>query len=473
MQASSIFDTESTSQKKVVYNYRTEKGTYDNNKMQLVVSPTNNFFMLEGGEMQSYNAKNIYFTKVMHYLGTQGLIGEVVIEHEGGVYTVFPLNGGATNETVIDTIINQGTSTAYTDITLNDLIPRQTSCKFYYTDNASVYFFDQPIEIEGTDEFTDDGSGLSSYIDGAETISYELIPQANISMQSDDDIYIDCSPTGASQEELDTYEVPINSRMTSDLGQKRMEEMTTNFFFFMILVAIAYFVSPTMYKVFITDYVLFKFDYKESDLKRGDINANPVLILHSYRKVLDMLVLLFCAALFCLLMVTDGGILTGTIFAVFIFLSMGVIRDKMNLKENQEVKTNSGVTYSMFDDTAQKDKQYNIPSFVGSIFMDIISNTLKSGLGMAIAVTTAIIINIIVIYGFKQTEALPITIGTLISIFIGLTIGIQIDLRNISTNDKSDSRQTVSESAVDGFKNTFININNKASEQGYARVAPE
>ena len=177
-----------------------------------------------------------------------------------------------------------------------------------------------------------------------------------------------------------------------------------------------------------------------------------------------MLVLLFCAALFCLLMVTDGGILTGTIFAVFIFLSMGVIRDKMNLKENQEVKTNSGVTYSMFDDTAQKDKQYNIPSFVGSIFMDIISNTLKSGLGMAIAVTTAIIINIIVIYGFKQTEALPITIGTLISIFIGLTIGIQIDLRNISTNDKSDSRQTVSESAVDGFKNAFNDINNDAAE---------
>jgi sugar phosphate permease len=172
-----------------------------------------------------------------------------------------------------------------------------------------------------------------------------------------------------------------------------------------------------------------------------------------------MLVLLFCAALFCLLMVTDGGILTGTIFAVFIFLSMGVIRDKMNLKENQEVKTNS-VTYSMFDDTAQKDKQYNIPSFVGSILMDIISNTLKSGLGMAIAVATAIIINIIVIYGFKQTEALPITIGTLISIFIGLTIGIQIDLRNIFTNDKNVSRQTVSDSAVDGFTTAFKEINN-------------
>ena len=69
MQASSQFNTESTTQKKVVYNYKTEKGTYndDTNKMELVVSQNNNFFMLEDGEMQSYTAKNMYFTKVIHY----------------------------------------------------------------------------------------------------------------------------------------------------------------------------------------------------------------------------------------------------------------------------------------------------------------------------------------------------------------------------------------------------------------------
>ena len=259
MQASSQFNTESTTQKKVVYNYKTEKGTYndDTNKMELVVSQNNNFFMLEDGEMQSYTAKNIYFTKVIHYLDGQDIIGEVVVEHEGGVYTVFPLKSGAYAETDIDGIINGGTSTDYKNITLNNMIPRQTNCKYYYTMNYSVYFFDQPIEINSEPTLDDDESGLSSYVDETTAIEYQSISQANISEQSDDDIYIDCSPTGASQDELDTYEVPINSRMTSDLGQKRMEEMTTNFFFFMILVAIAYFVSPTMYKVFITDYVLF------------------------------------------------------------------------------------------------------------------------------------------------------------------------------------------------------------------------
>ena len=81
MQASSQFNTESTTQKKVVYNYKTEKGTYNDNtkKMELVVSPNNNFFMLEDGEMQSYTAKNMYFTKVIHYLENQDIIGEVVI----------------------------------------------------------------------------------------------------------------------------------------------------------------------------------------------------------------------------------------------------------------------------------------------------------------------------------------------------------------------------------------------------------
>ena len=263
MQASSQFNTESTTQKKVVYNYKTEKETYNDNtkKMELVVSPNNNFFMLEDGEMQSYTAKNMYFTKVIHYLENQDIIGEVVIEHEGGVYTVFPLKSGAYAETDIDSIIGGGTSTDYQDITLNNMIPMQTTCKYYYTTNYSVYFFDQPIEINSEPTLDGDESGLSTYVDETSSIEYELITQANISMQSDDDIYIDCSPTGASQEELDTYEVPINSRMTSDLGQKRMEEMTTNFFFFVILVAITYFVSPIAYKIGITDYILLTFNH--------------------------------------------------------------------------------------------------------------------------------------------------------------------------------------------------------------------
>ena len=58
MQASSEFSIESTTQKKVIYNYRTEKGTYNDSTktIELVVSPDYNFFTLEAGEMQSYTA---------------------------------------------------------------------------------------------------------------------------------------------------------------------------------------------------------------------------------------------------------------------------------------------------------------------------------------------------------------------------------------------------------------------------------
>ena len=59
------FTETSLSEKKIIYNYTTEKGTYNatDNKIDLVVSPNNNFFVLENEDMQSFSAKNIYFTK--------------------------------------------------------------------------------------------------------------------------------------------------------------------------------------------------------------------------------------------------------------------------------------------------------------------------------------------------------------------------------------------------------------------------
>ena len=441
MQASSQFNTESTTQKKVVYNYKTEKGTYndDTNKMELVVSQNNNFFMLEDGEMQSYTAKNIYFTKVIHYLDGQDIIGEVVVEHEGGVYTVFPLKSGAYAETDIDGIINGGTSTDYKNITLNNMIPRQTNCKYYNTMNYSVYFFDQPIEINSEPTLDNDESGLSSYVDETTAIEYQSISQANISEQSDDDIYIDCSPTGASQDELDTYEVPINSRMTSDLGQRRMEEMATNFFFFVILVAITYFVSPTAYKVGITDYVLLTFDI--SKLLPKDVSGeDPKLILHSYRKALDTIVLGFSFVLFCLLM--GSNVISGIIFAFFILMSMAIIRDKSKLKENQQLKTDAGADISMFINKSDEDKEYTIPliwSFVGGI----ISKAMSNGVGWGISLALWLII--ILMYALKATpfirNPIELTVGLLICLFIGLGIGVQTNMRNIFNNDKSESKR--------------------------------
>lgn len=464
MQASSQFNTESTTQKKVVYNYKTEKGTYndDTNKMELVVSQNNNFFMLEDGEMQSYTAKNIYFTKVIHYLDGQDIIGEVVVEHEGGVYTVFPLKSGAYAETDIDGIINGGTSTDYKNITLNNMIPRQTNCKYYYTMNYSVYFFDQPIEINSVPTLDNDESGLSSYVDETTAIEYQSISQANISEQSDDDIYIDCSPTGASQDELDTYEVPINSRMTSDLGQRRMEEMATNFFFFVILVAITYFVSPTAYKVGITDYVLLTFDI--SKLLPKDVSGeDPKLILHSYRKALDTIVLGFSFVLFCLLM--GSNVISGIIFAFFILMSMAIIRDKSKLKENQQLKTDAGADISMFINKPDEDKQYTIPliwSFVGGI----ISKAMSNGVGWGISLALWLII--ILMYALKATpfirNPIELTVGLLICLFIGLGIGVQTNMRNIFNNDKSESKRVFegsdeSNNPVNIFVSAFNDVN--------------
>ena len=330
------FTETSLSEKKIIYNYTTENGTYNatDNKIDLVVSPNNNFFVLENEDMQSFSAKNIYFTKVIHYTDTQDdLVGQVIVEHTNNTFTVFPLMIGnnVTSNTELDYILSGTSYNDYKDVTLNYGIRQQTNCYHYNDESSSIYVFNTPIEINTSPSLTTDSSGLSKYVENNSQINYNLIQQRNISKQSSDDIYMDCSPTGASQEELDTYEVPINSRMKEELGVKRSEEMVTYFFFFMCLVAFSYFVSPPLYHEVVTKYVLKKTlnTPPESDngIKLTDCHK------HVYRKALDILYI-------ALIMITLAGLMSwnimiGIVFAVFVLLSVAFIRDRSKVMDHQ------------------------------------------------------------------------------------------------------------------------------------------
>ena len=100
-----------------------------------------------------------------------------------------------------------------------------------------------------------------------------MIPAKNISKRQDDDIYIDCTPTGASEEELNTYNVPINSKMMSEKQQTDLSTMSINFAFFTILSVVGYFLIPTFYKKTVIEMILYLNPGKGDEINKERLKA--------------------------------------------------------------------------------------------------------------------------------------------------------------------------------------------------------
>lgn len=83
-----------------------------------------------------------------------------------------------------------------------------------------------------------------------------------------DDIYIDCSPTGESAENIATYNVPINSEYTKDAKKLDLMRTLLNLCVALIFLIIAYFTLPRMYKYGVIDPINREFpDLLDSDKK--------------------------------------------------------------------------------------------------------------------------------------------------------------------------------------------------------------
>ena len=141
------------------------------------------------------------------------------------------------------------------EIALNDIIPKQDKCIQYNDGNKKVFIFTTPIYM--TADLEEVYSDISNLFSTKYNNNYIVIPGNNLNQRDDDQIYIDCSPTGASEDELNTYNVPINSKMLSEKQQTDLMLMTTNFAFFAILSLAGYFVVPMFYKKIVVDMILF------------------------------------------------------------------------------------------------------------------------------------------------------------------------------------------------------------------------
>jgi hypothetical protein len=266
---SDTFDlTENTKfDKEIIYDYPlttiySNEITDNNNAFQAPVtySIDNNFYYTSDGKTSEFNFTKIHIGKLYHdnivnvSENNSNIVGEVVLEHSNKCYTCFFLetSNSATKNTL--EAILAGESANY-ELTLNNIIPKQEKCIQYKDGSKQIFVFTTPIYM--TSDLKEVLPDISYLFSKKYDKNYSVIPGNNINQRDDDQIYIDCSPTGASEEELNTYNVPINSRMLNEKQQTDLMLMTTNFAFFAVLSLAGYFLVPMFYKKAVIDMILF------------------------------------------------------------------------------------------------------------------------------------------------------------------------------------------------------------------------
>lgn len=216
-----------------------------------------------------YDSMKIYAYKLIHNniqsLTTDqtSIIGELVVEHKNvndpsdKQYLCFLLKHVSLNTNIndIDILLNfKNQDKSNTFIELNDMIPQQDNCIVYESKPLNgeitnkVFIFTTPIEINATSKGIIDNCPIDTSLFGKESSKYFVLPSTNIAKRGDEDIYIDCSPTGESQETINTYNIPINSELSTN--QEKADNMKTaiDFAYFAVYSLILSLILPPLYK---------------------------------------------------------------------------------------------------------------------------------------------------------------------------------------------------------------------------------
>jgi len=351
-----------------------------------------NFYYTKNGTTISYSIQNLYIFGLIHNNITgvsdnKNIIGELVIElnsTSGKCYVCFllqkaPIYLGSTNGD-IDLLLKlkNNTDDLAMDFTMNSFINNQESVIQYNSDsnNSSVFIFMSPINVnsDSAGVIKDYGITTNMFSTNAPT-NYYVIKSNNISLKIDEQIYIDCNPTGESQETIQTYNLPINSELMN--GKQEMDYMKTsvNFAMFAVLLVVSYFLVPNIYKFMVIDKIIYFFK-KNNDIETNT-GVNPVLTrIRSADILIGLYFFITASILFTIGMTNDNASMNyGFLFIlVFYILSTSLIIDRKKDKtfmsyyyENKlfefPYELTSNDRFTNFDD---------IWKFVGKVFKYVI-----------------------------------------------------------------------------------------------------
>lgn len=288
-------------------------------------------FTYGGLSPSSYTAKSIYLFGLLHRNisgissnNKSNIVGEIVVEHTNPnkqlqkVYTCFliketdvtNLPDGQTEKDITDnsldrliSLINNKLAPEYT-FDLSSDIPTQTHSIHYVDKNNHIFVFTNPIEInKDTAKFfktkvspktklfsiypTNDNNNKSLFY-GSETILLNGTPSnqdgfrlmegidEEDNAEETNDIWIDCSPTGESDDTVAAIRnIPIDSEYSNHKEQINGFKMITHFFMFILITLLAFFMVPKLYKSLVID----RFNTNDKKTAHKDIFHSDMAII--------------------------------------------------------------------------------------------------------------------------------------------------------------------------------------------------
>jgi hypothetical protein len=270
---------------KIVYNYfstqinrsdiQTNPNDAGNDTFLKAPFPNNtasyNLVYTGGDGQKNFGTTNIYIYGLLHKnikdvtANNADIIGELVLEHvtaTATAYVCYLIKKSADSTRPTNDVDNiyfllSDPNSVSANIVLNNLIPEQDNCIIYKSDSdprKPVFIFTTPIQVNAST-----AAEIKGYVSTTTLFNinapthYTIIPKANIIKQKDEEIYIDCNPTGVSDQEIQSYNVPINSEYSNEKNQIDFMKTTLNFFTFIVGLVFCYFAVPKLYKAIIVD----------------------------------------------------------------------------------------------------------------------------------------------------------------------------------------------------------------------------
>lgn len=348
---------------------------------------------------QKYKTANLYVLVNSH---NTAFDGELILEHvpitngNENFYVCVPLKTqpGSSEQTVVDKII-AGSFRTHLDVNLNPLLVTNKRGKMLSNGSKVVYFSD-PILIStpfyafaNTDnmlfpslsEYVDDDTvDIRKYSDSMKMSGMEGFKEG---ADGTDDIF-ECSPVDASKDTVEL--VPLTTILgsaNSDAATNQLLNTSVNFFSFLMVIGVAAFVSPAVYRSFFVGFVD-KVIQNNAD-KPGNL------------KTFDVVIFSFFLA-YCIYMVNRGfqdsnQILSsvGVIFFIYLFLTTGII---IMLKQS-----NPGV-YQLNRLAGIQDASYKFDLF--TIFLEVVKREPKTVFGSLFGLL--ILMTLIVYSGYLSKE---------------------------------------------------------------------
>lgn len=268
-----------------------ESVSYHSTNINYYIDPNIFFSKLQA----DYHGTSIFVSKPIHDTSAPSIVGELIIKHNpvsnttNTLFTCFliKVDNGA-EESDLDKLLKMFVSppspAKNIDFDLSTITPNNSDAYYYNYDipstvskpdgmsmssNIDVIVFGKPIRIKSASNIFENMSGTTLSFLGSNQTSNKFTKQTIIDSSvsykgGEDQIYIDCNPTGESNDTIATYNVPINSEYTNESGKINFQNSSTNMVIISVFVIIAYFFVPYMYKLLVINKII------KLTIKNGD-----------------------------------------------------------------------------------------------------------------------------------------------------------------------------------------------------------